>query len=58
VTLEASRFSARLFGWTLSPTAATQCLAFEPPPNAERVRFALGGAGAPAVTPAEEGTKK
>lgn len=58
-TLEGQpRFSARLFGWTLSPDTGDALFAFEPPPNAERVRFALGGAGASTVPPAPKGTKK
>jgi hypothetical protein len=58
-TLEGQpRFSARLFGWTLSPDSGDALFAFEPPPNAERVRFALGGAGTAGAPPAPQGTKK
>jgi hypothetical protein len=49
------RFSARLFDWSLSPDTADAVFAFEPPPDAERVRFALGGSGTPpAPAPAQE----
>jgi hypothetical protein len=55
VSLEGQpRFSARLFDWSLSPDTSDAVFTFVPPPDAERVRFALGGSGTPATAPEEK----
>lgn len=59
ITLEGEpRFTARLSGWSFTPDVADSVFAFEPPPGAERVRFALGGAGAPPPEQAKPEEKK
>jgi hypothetical protein len=41
------RFTARLFGWSLTPDTPDALFQFAPPADAERVRFAFGGSGTP-----------
>jgi hypothetical protein len=48
------RFTARLSDWSLTPDVADKLFVFDPPPDAERVRFAFGGSGTP---PPEEKKK-